>query len=149
MLSEKQRDVVIQYNILSSEINALYHEISLKMGISDSVQIVLYVLRENENRCLQSEIVKQSGVNKQTINSAVHRLLAEEIICLERGHGRSTIVALTETGTAYAKEKIDPILNIEREIFEEWTDQERRLYIELTERYCNSFRIKVNALQLR
>ena len=32
-----------QYTYLAGEINALYHEAAVKMGISDSVQNILYV----------------------------------------------------------------------------------------------------------
>lgn len=35
-----------QYTYLAGEINALYHEAAVKMGISDSVQNILYVLCE-------------------------------------------------------------------------------------------------------
>ena len=40
-----------QYTYISGEINALYHEAAVKAGISDSVQNILYVICEKENRC--------------------------------------------------------------------------------------------------
>ena len=59
-----------QYTYLAGEINALYHEAAVKMGISDSVQNILYVLCEKGGKCLQSEISKLTGISRQTINSA-------------------------------------------------------------------------------
>ena len=47
---------VIRYNNLSSEINALYHELSVKLGLSDSVQNILYVVFEADGKCQQSDI---------------------------------------------------------------------------------------------
>ena len=44
-----------KYTYLAGEINALYHY-RCKMGISDSVQNILYVLCEKGGKCLQSEI---------------------------------------------------------------------------------------------
>ena len=35
-----------QYTYLAGEINALYHEAAVKMGLSDSVQNILYVICE-------------------------------------------------------------------------------------------------------
>ena len=56
-----------QYTYLAGEINALYHEAAVKMGISDSVQNILYVLCEKDGKCLQSEISKLTGISRQTI----------------------------------------------------------------------------------
>ena len=74
-----------QYTYLAGEINALYHEAAVKMGISDSVQNILYVLCEKGGKCLQSEISKLTGISRQTINSAVRRLEKEDIVYLEQG----------------------------------------------------------------
>ena len=69
-----------QYTYLAGEINALYHEAAVKMGISDSVQNILYVLSEKGGQCLQSEISKLTGISRQTINSAIRKLEKEEIV---------------------------------------------------------------------
>lgn len=63
-----------KYTYLAGEINALYHEAAVKMGISDSVQNILYVLCEKGGKCLQSEISKLTGISRQTINSAIRKL---------------------------------------------------------------------------
>ena len=63
-----------QYTYLAGEINALYHEAAVKTGVSDSVQNILYVICEKGDRCLQSEISKLTGISRQTINSAIHKL---------------------------------------------------------------------------
>ena len=79
-----------QYTYLAGEINALYHEAAVKMGISDSIQNILYVLCEKGGKCLQSEISKLTGISRQTINSAIRKLEKEEIVYLEQGKGRNT-----------------------------------------------------------
>ena len=55
-----------EYTYLSGEINALYHEAAVKMGVSDSVQNILYVICEKGTQCLQSEISKLTGISRQT-----------------------------------------------------------------------------------
>ena len=54
-------------NYLHSEIDALYHMSSLKLGISDSVSIVMYAICDLGEGCMLSDIYKSSGVSKQTI----------------------------------------------------------------------------------
>ena len=101
-----------QYTYLAGEINALYHEAAVKTGVSDSVQNILYVICEKGDRCLQSEISRLTGISRQTINSAIHKLEKEGIIRLEQGKGRNTIVCLTEEGKNYARRKIYPLFEI-------------------------------------
>ena len=109
---------VDQYTYLAGEINALYHEASVKMGISDSIQNILYVICERrENRCLQSEISRLTGISRQTINSAIRKLEKDEIVYLEQGKGRNTIVCLTEKGKKFALEKVYPLFEVENKIW--------------------------------
>ena len=124
-----------QYTYLAGEINALYHEAAVKMGVSDSVQNILYVMREKGDRCLQSEICKLTGISRQTINSAVRKLERDGIVRLEQGKGRNTVVCLTEEGKRFAAEKISPLFEIEEKIWGEWTAEERQQYLRLTKKY--------------
>ena len=77
-----------QYTYLAGEINALYHEAAVKMGLSDSVQNILYVLCDQGSRCSQSEIGRLTGISRQTINSAIRKLERNGIVYLEQGRGR-------------------------------------------------------------
>lgn len=124
-----------QYTYLAGEINALYHEAAVKMGISDSVQNILYVICEKEGRCLQSEVSKLTGISRQTINSAIRKLEKDGIVYLEQGKGRNTIICLTDKGETFAAEKIFPLYEIENKIWNEWTSEEQQQYLALTQKY--------------
>lgn len=124
-----------QYSCLAGEINALYHEIAVKTGLSDSTQNILYVLCEKNGKCLQSEVCRLTGISRQTINSAIRRLEKEDIVYLEQGKGRNTILCLTEKGEKVVSEKITPIFEMENRIWDEWTKEEQEQYIALTEKY--------------
>ena len=100
-----------QYTFLAGEINALYHEAAVKMGISDSVQNILYVLCEKGGKCQQSEISKLTG------------------------KGRNTILCLTEKGEKFSSEKIGSLHEIENKIWNEWTVEEQQQYLTLTKKY--------------
>lgn len=145
---QKLNSELRQYNYMLSEIDNLYHEIAVKFGISDSVQRIIYIVCDKGNRCLQSDIYKQSGISRQTTNSAIRQLEKEDIVYLEHGKGRNTIVCLTEKGQNFAKEKIEPLYKIENEIFEEWTKEEIQTYLNLTLRYRDTLKSKIKELFL-
>ena len=65
--------IMRRYNHLLGETEAVYHEMSLKLGLSDSAFIILYALCEQGNGCLQKDICAQAFVSKQTINSSIRR----------------------------------------------------------------------------
>lgn len=129
-----------QYTYLSGEINSLYHEAAVKMGISDSVQNILYVICEQGDRCLQSEISKLTGISRQTINSSIRKLEQEGILYLEPGKGRNTIVCLTEQGKTFAAEKVLPLFEIENRIWNEWSKEEQEEYLRLTRKYRDALK---------
>lgn len=124
-----------RYNYLSGEINALYHEMAVMMGVSDSVQNILYVMYGNGGQCLQSDIYKLSGISRQTINSAIRKLEDDDIVYLKQGPGRNKIVCLTEKGKTFASEKVCPLFEIENKIFDEWSLEEQDEYLRLTQKY--------------
>ena len=116
-----RREITKRYNYLSSEINSLYHQAAKKMGISDSVQNILYVLCDQGNQALQSEICSISGISRQTINSALSKLEQQGLVRVEPDKGRNTMVFLTEQGQKFAAEKVAPLFQIENKIWSEWT----------------------------
>ena len=129
-----------QYTYLAGEINALYHEAAVKAGVSDSTQNILYVICEKGDCCSQSEISKLTGISRQTINSAIHKLEKEGILSLAPGSGRNTTVCLTEKGKKYASEKIQPLFEIENKIWNEWTEEEQQEYLTLTQKYRDALK---------
>lgn len=133
-----------RFNLLTSEINAAYHDAALKMGLSDSAFHILYTLCWCDGECPLSDIT--TGVSKQTINSALRKLEAENIVRLETYQGRKKKVSLTDAGYSLAKEKVLPLIAIENEIFGSWSDEEKNLYIELTRQYLSVFTKKIKEL---
>lgn len=129
-----------EYTYLAGEINALYHEAAVKMGVSDSVQNILYVVCQWEGRCPQSEICKLTGMTRQTVNSAIRKLESEGVLYLAPGKGRNTLVCLTEAGERFARERMEPLYEAENRIWNEWTEEEQRQYLLLTKQYRGGLR---------
>ena len=54
-----------RYNHLLGEIEAVYHEMSLKLGLSDSAMIILYTICDEGDSCLLQDICLRSGMSKR------------------------------------------------------------------------------------
>ena len=133
-------------NYLNAELNALYHHASLKLGLTDSAAMVLYTIYDNGENCLLSDIYKQSGVSKQTVNSAIRKLEKERIIYLEQHSGRTTKVVLTDTGKEYVQKTVARLFDAEAAAFASWTEEEINAHIGFMEKYIDSFREQIEEL---
>lgn len=90
-----------RFNHLLGEIDAVYHEMDWKLGLSDSAMAVLYTICDNGGCCLLQDICRLSGLSKQTVNSALRRLEADGILYLEAAGSKAKKVRLTESGKAF------------------------------------------------
>ncbi len=135
-----------RFNYLTTEIDAAYHEAALKLGLSDSAMLILYTICNNGEECLLSDIIRLSGVSKQTVNSALRKLEDQGVIYLEASDGRKKKVCLTGAGKTLMQQTVLRVIEIENEIFGAWSADERRLYLELTQKYLSAFKEKVKAL---
>ena len=133
-----------RYNYLIGEIEATYHEASLKLGLSDSALKILYAICDVGEGCLLQDICFYTGISKQTINSALRKLEEEEILYLELYNAKSKKVYLTDKGRILAEKTAYRILRAEDEIFASWDKKDVEKYLELTEKYqlCLKEKIK-------
>lgn len=135
-----------QINYLTSEMNALYHQASLKLGISDSISVVLYTIYDQGNHCLLSDVYKKSGISKQTVNSAIRSLEKQELLYLEKMDGRSKRIVLTDKGKDYVNQTVAKLFQAEVTALSLWSEQDIQTYISLLEKYITSLREQVTHL---
>lgn len=145
-MDQKHLNKIRKINYLISEMDALYHLASLKMGISDSVSIVLYTIYDSGNGCLLSDVYKKSGISKQTVNSAVRKLETEEILYLEQHTGRSKRIFLTDRGKTFVRETVARLYEAEAGAFDTWREEEVNIYINLMKKYADCLRQQINRL---
>lgn len=134
-----------RFNYLSGETSALYHEASLKLGLSDSASMVLYVLC-CEGKCGISVVCCLTGLSKQTVNSTLRKLESEELIKLEALDGKQKLVTLTLKGNRLVKKTTMRLIEAENRVFNGWSEEERAEYLRLTEKYLADFRQEVDKL---
>ena len=115
-------------NHLISELDAIYHEYALHFSMSDSQFAILYALCNEGTSCSLREVVKNSGVPKQTINSAMRKMEEEGLVFLENEGKRKKIVHLTQLG-------IKRLIEIENSILENWGKEKTERYLDETEEY--------------
>lgn len=134
------------FNHLITEMDAAYHDISLKLGLSDSAMSILYTICNYGESCLLQDICRQSGLSKQTINSALRKLETENILYLEMAGAKSKRVTLTDAGKALAQRTALQVINTENEIFASWSREDVEKYLELTEGYLTALKEKAKQL---
>lgn len=135
-----------RFNHLTSEINGVYHDAALKLGLADSAMQILYTICSYGEECLLNDITQMTGISKQTINSALRKLESKGVVATETVGGRKKIVRFTSQGKALAQETAQKIINIENTIFASWSDVEREAYLSLTQRFLIDLKSRVKTL---
>ncbi len=135
-----------RFTYLIGETDNTYHELALKVGLSDSAMLVLYTLSDMGGECSLQTICSFSGLAKQTVNSALRKLEREEVVILKQQNGRNKNVKLTDKGMKLAENTVAKIMKIENEIMESWTKEEVQQYLSLTERYLNMLKEKLEEI---
>ena len=135
-----------RFNYLTGEINAVYHAIARRLGLPDSEMQILYTIVDNGNVCPQSRIVRLTGLCKQTLNSALRRMEAQELIVTEAAGTRGRNVRLTENGMRLAEQTAVKVMEAERAAFDGWSVQEVETYLALTEKFLTAFGEKARLL---
>lgn len=136
-----------RYNRLLAEIDEVYHEVAIRQGFSDSAMAIFYVLSDNNGQCRLPELIKLSGLNKQTVNSALRKLEKEDILYLEPAGGKSKRVCLTEKGFSTVHNSVDRVLDVENRIYSSWTKEEWELYLHLTQRFLCQIREEMKEIR--
>lgn len=137
-----------EFNQILGNINAAYHEVCVKLGISDSEFDILYILCDLGDGCNQSAIYKNSGLGKTTINSAIKKMEKKGYIRIEQGTGRNTLVYLTEMGKELSAKTAERIIEIENAIFHSWSKEEQNIFVELNKKYLEEFNESVKEMEI-
>lgn len=119
------------YTASEKKVNEIYHRIAVQMDAPDSVLWTLYCLCDGETQHTQNSIAQILSVPKQTINSAVSKLLKDGYVYLQQlpvGKNNKQIL-LTEKGVALCAEKIAPVIHAEDRAFNRLSEDEQKIYL--------------------
>lgn len=146
-MRESTSKIMKRFNYLLGELNAVYHDMALRLGLSDSAMSILYTICDHGESCRLQDICRWSGLSKQTINSAIRKLETEGIVCLESAGSRNKNVCLTEEGSDLAKRTVKQIMQAENGIFASWPDEDMEKYVELTENFLRALQEKAEQMK--
>lgn len=135
-----------KYNNLFRLENELYHDIAVKIGLSDSAFGILYWLDDLGDGCLQRDVCVASGLTKQTVNSSVHKLERTGFVELRVEQGRGTHLHLTEAGRALVEERVRPVAEAETAAFVAMGSRDSEELLRLTHLHLELLREQVEAL---
>ena len=137
-----------EYATLLSSIYHIYHETSLRMGLSDAEHIILYVICTRGNTCDKGELYKKSGLTRMALSNAMNKLQNAGIITVVRNSDKSVTATLSEKGKELADNTVRKMLDIEEEILSGWEESDGRRFMELSSIYLSELKEKVQDLDL-
>ena len=141
-MEQRQGKELKEFNSIYQELDGIYHEIALHMGLSDSAFLILYAVAEFGEGFLQKDITAHFFVSKQTVHSAVGALEKKGLLELRRGKRREMHMYLTAAGRQFVEEKIAPVQDAENLVFTEMGEDERREFLRLGRKYTALLREK-------
>ena len=135
-----------EFNRLYKEMDNLYHEAALSLGLSDSALAVLYTVCELGGGCLQKDICERCYLTKQTVHSSVRKLEREGFLRLEPGKRRDMHLFLTDAGCALAEKTVTPLSQAEYQALDALTPQEQKDLLRLSAKYVAALRAQMQQL---
>lgn len=142
----KQRNELREFNRLCKELESLYYEVAVNVGVSDSAFWIMYAIAVLGDGCLQKDISENYSISKQTISSSVRTLEKKGYITLKHGQGRNMHLLLTAEGRTFVHEKVAPLVELENSVYQEMSDEEGRELLRLSQKYNKIFKEKVAEL---
>lgn len=121
------------------EAELLYHDVALRLGISDSSFDILYALVRLGEGCTQKDISTEVLLGKQTLNSSIHKLANQGLLNLQPT-GRMTRIFLTDEGRSFVQEKIVPVFEAESRALEAVGIETMQEFLRISKTYLTELR---------
>ena len=127
-----------EFNRIYKKTNEIYHDIALRLGLSDSAFDILYSISELGDGCLQKDICNATCIPKQTIHSSIRQMEKSGYLTLSSGKRRSMHITLTDLGKNLLERTIYPVMQMEGEAFHCMTDEECQQMLALFGKYIQA-----------
>ena len=127
---------LVAFNREMKKLDDIYRSAAKECGMAECAFWILYTLRVEEKSFTQAELCKFLAEPKQTVNSALKKLVAEGYLALSSGADqRSKLVQLTPKGEQLACERVDRIPEAEAAALRAMRPKDRAAFICLTRQY--------------
>jgi DNA-binding MarR family transcriptional regulator len=128
------------------EADAIYHEVAVRVGMSDSSFDILYAIARLGEGCTQKDISNEVLLSKQTLNSSIHKLADRGVLELH-AHGRNASIHLTDEGRKLLKAKIDPVFEAEGRALDAVGIDNMREFLRISKLYQDALRKTLLAVE--
>lgn len=130
-----------------NENTLLYHRLARAYSLPDCAFWLLYTLRSEEAPLTQTQLSEQLSLPKQTVNSALKKLVEEGVLRLEAADGnlKNKRVCLTEAGEAFLRRTVDRVFGVESAAAARLTEEERSALVALSQKLLDAFRAETEA----
>ena len=145
-MQKEYNDLRIQFNSLFKEMTDIYHNIALKLELSESALLILHAIVDLGDGCTQKDISEMYYMSKQTINTSVKNLEKSGYIKFKQDKGNNKQIFLTLSGKKLAEKKITPVINVENNVFADMLPEERQELLKITKKYVDLLKEKADAL---
>ena len=135
------------FNRLYNENGQLYHRLARTCGLSDCALWLLYTLRAEESPLTQTQLSEMLSLPKQTVNSALKKLVEAGCLRLEAADGnlKNKQVLVTEAGDAFLRRTVDRVFALEDAAVSRLTGEERAALLALSQKLLDAFRAETEA----
>lgn len=142
------RNLLEQMNRQFNECNALYHELAVHYGVSDTVFWLLYSLYNSSEPQTQNRLCMEWNLPKQTMNSAVASMVKQGLLELEPAPGRYSgkLLHLTPAGRELAAKTAKPVYSAEQAALEQLGMAEAEYFVRLGQEHLNAIRTEFNKI---
>ena len=134
------------YNRLYNESVQLYHRLARACGLSDCAFWLLYTMREEEGPLTQTQLSELLSLPKQTVNSALKKLVEAGVLRLEAvdGNLKNKRVCLTEQGEALLGHTVDRVIALEGAAVSHLAAEERAAMLSAEEKLLRAFQTEAD-----
>ena len=131
-----------QIEQLRKEQDAIYHNVAIRCGLSDSALWVLYMVSAPDAVYTQQELCREGFYPKQTINTTITHLVKSGYVALEMipGTRNQKKILLTEKGKALAASTADLLQEAENSAYGKLSGEELDAYWKMTVKLTASLR---------
>lgn len=137
------------YIQLNKEIDQIYHETAVQLGLSNSTMALLFSLWE-EDGLTPTRLYAEWSLSKQTGHSALVWLEKQGLVSLKPGKEdrRSKAIFLTPAGREYVQRAVAPQVSAEEEAFSRLTGEEQETLLALTKKIVTNLKKEMAGLDL-
>ncbi|MBS9779717.1 MAG: winged helix-turn-helix transcriptional regulator [Moraxellaceae bacterium] len=129
------------------QMTKLYHDCAKSHGMSYNTMMVLGALHHYK-KCTQKQISEEWGLPKQSVNTIIKKLQAEQYVELLEGRNKKEkLLIFTDKGNAYANKVLKPILAMEERVLQRIGEEQSQQFENTTAKFAQFFQEEFIAYQ--